>query len=147
MKKRFKFTIYGEPMGKGRPRFSTFGGRPQTYTPEKTANYEQLVKLSFLDQCGGNCKVEDDAQLYVEITAYFSVPKRDSKKMAACKHAGIIRPTKKPDCDNITKIVLDSLNKIAYSDDAQVVGCDTEKYYVRSESESARVEVTIYEIE
>ena len=28
---------------------------------------------------------------------------------------------KKPDCDNVVKIVLDSLNKIAYDDDKQVV--------------------------
>ena len=30
-------------------------------------------------------------------------------------------PMKKPDCDNVVKIVLDSLNKIAYDDDKQVV--------------------------
>lgn len=34
--------------------------------------------------------------------------------------AGTIRPTKKPDADNVLKIVTDSLNDIAYYDDAQM---------------------------
>lgn len=29
-------------------------------------------------------------------------------------------PKKKPDIDNVTKIVLDALNKVAYEDDTQV---------------------------
>lgn len=42
---------------------------------------------------------------------------------------GKIRPTKKPDWDNIGKIVTDALNKIAYRDDSQVVACRVEKWY------------------
>ncbi len=35
--------------------------------------------------------------------------------------AGLIKPTKKPDCGNIIKIICDALNGIAYRDDAQVI--------------------------
>lgn len=38
---------------------------------------------------------------------------------------------KKPDVDNLAKIVLDSLNKIAYDDDAQVCRLLVEKRYGR----------------
>ena len=34
----------GEPRGKGRPRFRRAGAFVQTYTDDKTANYENLVK-------------------------------------------------------------------------------------------------------
>ena len=33
-----------------------------------------------------------------------------------------IRPTKRPDLDNIAKAVLDALNGLAYQDDSQIVG-------------------------
>ena len=34
-----KFTIRGEPKGKGRPKFSRQGNIVRTYTPDATANY------------------------------------------------------------------------------------------------------------
>lgn len=33
---------------------------------------------------------------------------------------GRLSPTKKPDADNIIKIILDALNCVAYRDDAQI---------------------------
>ena len=39
------FTIYGEPVPKGRPRFSTRGKFPVAYTPEKTKIYESDVGM------------------------------------------------------------------------------------------------------
>ena len=38
-------------------------------------------------------------------------------------------PLKKPDIDNCIKVILDSLNGIAYKDDSQVVSLKIEKYY------------------
>lgn len=54
---------------------------------------------------------------------------------------GHIRPAKKPDCDNVEKIICDALNGCAYKDDAQIVRCTVIKYY----SETPRVEVDIQE--
>ena len=53
-----------------------------------------------------------------------------------------IFPTIKPDTDNIAKSILDSLNKIAYLDDKQVVKLEVEKYY----SQVPNVAVMIEEI-
>lgn len=50
------------------------------------------------------------------------IPKYYSKKRVQAIREGLEKPTKKPDVDNIAKIVLDSLNKIAFNDDAQIVG-------------------------
>ena len=56
---------------------------------------------------------------------------------------GIIRPVKKPDVDNIAKAVFDSLNGIAYKDDAQVVELSMSKYY----AENGFVKVMLEEME
>lgn len=135
-----KFTILGEPAGKGRPRFSNAGGFVKTYTPEKTVSYENLVKLEYEQQCR-NYRFPDDAQLDVRIVAYYEIPKSTSKKKAKLMEEGKIRPTKKPDFDNIGKIICDSLNQRAYRDDAQIVDAQVRKFY----SDRPRVVVTIRE--
>lgn len=55
---------------------------------------------------------------------------------------GCIYPTKKPDADNIAKIVLDALNGVAYTDDTQVVNLSVQKRY----GEVAEVKVEITEV-
>lgn len=122
------FTIPGEPTGKGRPKFSRQGSFVRTYTPEKTVSYENLVKLEYERQCGGE-PFPKDMPLYMTIDAVYSIPKSTSKKKAAQMLDGQIKPTKKPDADNIMKIVADSLNGIAYNDDSQIVSCIVHKYY------------------
>ena len=52
-----------------------------------------------------------------------------SKKKRAMMIAGDIVPTKKPDFDNIQKIICDALNGVAYHDDSQIVKADIEKVY------------------
>ena len=45
----------------------------------------------------------------------------------------IVSPTKKPDIDNIVKVVLDAMNKFAFKDDTQIVKLEVEKLYSNSE--------------
>jgi Holliday junction resolvase RusA-like endonuclease len=52
-------------------------------------------------------------------------------------------PMKKPDCDNIVKIILDALNGVAYTDDKQVVDVRCRKCYAKP-GEPGRVVVTIW---
>lgn len=135
-----EFVIPGEPYGKGRPRFSNAGAYTRTYTPAKTANYENLVKLSFMEQCG--VRFPEDAMLDVRIFAYYAIPKSVSKKKRQAMLERKIRPTKKPDFDNIGKIVCDSLNQVAYKDDSQIVDAMVRKFY----DEAPRVVVKISQI-
>lgn len=123
------FTVLGIPVGKGRPKFSTVNGHAVAYTPAKTANYEMLVKLSYQQQCGDCKPYEKDVPLMADITALFPIPKSASKKLQAKMLSGAVRPTKKPDCDNIIKSVLDALNRVAYYDDSQVVKICIRKRY------------------
>lgn len=136
---KVKFTVLGEPKGKGRPRFSTQTGR--AFTPKQTVNYETLVHTEYMVQCKG-FRFPDDAMLDMRILAYYSVPKSGSKKEKAKKLENIIRPTKKPDMDNVVKMVADALNQVAYKDDTQIVDCQVRKFY----SEQPRIEVIIQEV-
>ena len=134
-KKEYTLYIPGEPMAKARPRFT---GK-FVYTPAKTVNYEVLIKELFIEKYGS---AMIDGYINANIAAYFSIPKSTSKKKRDGMIRGVILPTKKPDLDNIAKIILDSLNKIAFVDDSYVTRLSVEKYY----SEKPRVEVFISEI-
>ena len=133
------FTVPGEPVGKQRPRFVRQTGR--TYTPEKTANYENLVKLAYGAAAGG-WTYPDSAELAIRIEAYYAIPASKSKRTQKDMELGIIRPTKKPDMDNILKVVADSLNHIAYKDDSQIVYAEVTKKYAKV----PQVEVHIWEL-
>jgi Holliday junction resolvase RusA-like endonuclease len=139
MVKQVRFTVLGEPKGKGRPRFSTQTGR--AFTPKQTVNYETLVHTEYMVQCKG-FRFPDDAMLDMRILAYYSIPKSGSKKVKAQKLANVIRPTKKPDMDNVVKMVADALNQVAYKDDTQIVDCQVRKFF----SEEPRIEVIIREV-
>lgn len=133
-----KFIVLGNPVGKGRPRFTKTG---HAFTPKDTKVYENLVRMKYLDQCG-SAKFPDDAMLDMRIKAYYSIAPSKSKKKKELMRAGIIRPTKKPDMDNCIKAIADALNKVAYRDDSQIVDCQVRKFY----SDDPRVEIRILEI-
>lgn len=135
-----KFIIPGEPQGKGRPRFSSKTGT--AYTPSKTKNYETLVQTQYRRQLG-NARFPDGVPLEMRIKAYCAIPKSASKVKGQKMLSGQIRPVKKPDWDNIGKIVADSLNGIAYKDDSQIVDGQVKKFF----SLDPRVEVTIIYVE
>lgn len=123
-----KFTVLGEPQGKGRPRFARQGNFVRTRTPEQTVIYENLIKTEYRSQCGDKMFPEKEP-ISITVYAFFEIPKSVSKKKAAAMLSGEIRPTKKPDYDNIGKVVSDSLNKIAFYDDAQVVDGLVRKFH------------------
>ena len=124
-----EFKVLGEPVGKGRPKFSTVNGYSAAYTPSKTVAYENLVRLSFRQQCSSFKPYDKSVSLSAQIVAFFPIPKNTSKKRTQMMIDGQERPTKKPDNDNIAKAVLDALNGIAYHDDAQIVSLSVDKYY------------------
>lgn len=137
---RTQVCIYGEPQGKGRPRFSTVCGHAKTRTPDQTVIYENLVKTEYRNQSG--VRFPDDAMLDVRVMAYYTIPKSISKKKRQAMLDHKVRPTKKPDFDNIGKAICDSLNGIAYRDDAQIVDAQVRKFY----SDTPRVVVIITDI-
>lgn len=127
-----KFSVPGNPQGKARART----GKGFAYTPEKTVNYEALVKMLAKQATKEYYPVE---ALTLGVVAYYEIPKSASKKKRAEMLRGEIRPTKKPDIDNICKIIADALNGICYKDDSQIVDVYLNKHY----SDIPRVDVEI----
>lgn len=121
------FIVYGEPKGKGRPKFNTRSGL--AYTPTMTRQYEQLVRQSFMLAYRGFTAYGIHTPLKATIEAYFEIPKSASRIRKSRMIAHTERPTKKPDTDNIAKIILDALNGLVYHDDAQIVELSLAKAY------------------
>ena len=68
-----KLTIPGEPVAKGRPRVTRYG----TYTPEKTKNYETLVKELYFVEHGQTLL---DGELSIDIKHTSGSPSRRLRK-------------------------------------------------------------------
>ena len=117
------FFIPGVPVAKGRPRMTKTG---HTYTPKKTEEYEELVKLSYATACGN---LITDKPVAVNILFRMPIPKSCSKKQVTEMEANLQKPAKRPDIDNLIKAVLDGLNGVAYFDDKQVVAISAAKVY------------------
>lgn len=136
-----RFTVPGEPKGKARPRiFTNKAGESQAVTPQDTLSYENLVRWIF------NNTMESkklNGEIEAKIVAMYSIPKSMTKKNRQLIDEGKLHPTKKPDLDNVAKIILDSLNKIAFDDDSQVTRLIVEKHF----SDEPRVEVTLRELD
>ena len=135
---KITFTIPGKPTGKGRPRFARRGDFVATYTDSKTASYENLVKLAANQAMGGREPLAGAVSLSVYV--YVMPPASWSKKKRESALAGEIRPTVKPDFDNLIKIMGDGMNGIVYLDDKQIVALAGIKSYAAKEC--AHVEVT-----
>ena len=133
MSQTIHFTIPGVPVAKGRPRF----GQGRVWTPEKTVDFEQRVRVSFLRgfadlvrRCHNiTCPIS------VSIKAIFPFTKAHNKIDRLCENP----KTTKPDCDNLIKSCLDSLNGYAWRDDNLVYKCDFIKVY----GEVPRTEISI----
>ena len=123
-------TIPGDPVGKERPRVAN----GHAYTPAKTKTYEEKVKWCYKQAHGRPIS----GPVFVAITAYYPIPKNATKADRAAMESNARLPMRKPDADNIGKIILDALNGVAYKDDAQVVGLVVLKRYGEP-----RVEVNI----
>lgn len=142
--KNISFTVPGEPRGKARPKVTrTKAGKSLTYTPDKTVAYEELVRQRYLQAAGGE-RFPDGVPLAMFVRAFHGIPKSTSKRKRAEIAAGVCRPTKKPDFDNVFKILCDALNGIAYADDAQIVQASIRKSYTPCDP---HVEVSIHAIQ
>lgn len=134
-----EFTVYGEPVGKGRPRFRSTGRFVQTYTPKKTKDAENEIAKAYKEKYPEGGFGENPCAMKIE--AYFPIPVSTKRELAQKMKQGQIRHTKKPDADNVIKIVADALNGLAYSDDKQL----TQITIIKSYSDQPRMEIALWE--
>lgn len=110
----YTLTIPGRPTGKGRPRFVRATGR--TYTPSATLSAEQRIQAAAF----AALLTRLDGPVRLTVIAFNEIPPSWSRKRAAEARTEV-HDQRKPDIDNLVKLVMDALNGIAWADDKQVV--------------------------
>lgn len=133
---KYEFEVPGEVVGKERPRINTYTGR--VYTPNKTKDYEYLVQQYFKLKYLKHEMIEGRAS--IDIVAYLKIPKSTSKIKSQEMLENKISPIKKPDADNIAKIILDAMNGLVFKDDNQISKISVEKRYGQEEKVIVKVE-------
>lgn len=141
---RVAFTIPGEPVGKGRPRavaeIAWKDGQPEAFvrmvTPKETRQAEKLVRDAFMARHPDHKPWTGAVQ--INFTAVFETPKSFNRALKEAAARGELYATKKPDKDNIEKLIVDALNGIAWADDAQVMGGGIKRY-----GSPARIDVSL----
>jgi len=122
-----QFHIDGEPVPKGRPKFSKAGGFMRAYTPKKTLDYEAVVQQAARAAMGPTDLLETPVGVFLYIR--LPIPQSHSKKRREACLSGLEKPIKKPDIDNLAKSVLDGMNGIVWRDDSQIVSLHVTKVY------------------
>lgn len=135
------FQVPGKPQGKARARtvYNPHLKHSVSYTPENDLLYENLIKTMYMQAAGG-IRFENGTPVTLRIVARFEPPKSASKKRQQQMLAGEIPPLKKPDIDNIVKVVADALNGAAYHDDTQIIFTIAKKAYSAVEGLDITVE-------
>ena len=133
------FSVPGKPQPKQRPRVLKSG---ITYTPRETLLYEEKVIQAAKDSGTLPQSPIEDQALKMILWAFMPIPASWSKKKKEQARNRKIYPTNRPDIDNLAKIVMDALNRIAYADDSQIVQLVINKQY----SDEPMIEVLIDEI-
>ena len=137
MNQPLEIFIPGTIRAKQRPRFNS--KLKIAITHPQTVAYENLIKHIFTQKYPQHTPIVEEPIKLTMIINY-AVPKSTSKKKAHLMLTGHIRPTKKPDCDNVLKQI-DALNKIAFHDDSQIVDVVLSKKYSQIEGVFIKLEV------
>lgn len=130
------FRVYGEPVAKGRPRFTRQG---RAYTPKKTHDYESEVAQMAKAAMGSSEPLETPVAVFIYVT--FAVPPSYSKKRREACLNGSERHVKRPDLDNVVKGVTDGMNGVIYKDDSQITSIHATKVW----GDAGMVEVLVKE--
>lgn len=102
--------IKGKVIGQPRPRLTTVRGHAAAYPAKSGVEAQGRISKEYDEQDG---EMHEGA-VCVEIEVRRKLPESTPKKVSSEKD------TKKPDVDNIAKLVMDALTGHAYMDDSQV---------------------------
>lgn len=119
-----QFRIMGEPVSKARARFTKRGSKVHAYTPERTKTGEEMVAWRFKQAAPGH---QPDSEWTYGVFAVFFNGTRQRR-----------------DVDNMLKLILDGLNKVAWADDSQVDEVSGRRGV--DIATNARTEVLIYKV-
>lgn len=115
------FWVSGVPVPKGRPRtVRTKKGQVRTFTPARTAHWEDVVRLGAQSACSAVRWKPSPGKYVVELFVH--------------------RARRSGDIDNHGKSVLDALNGVVYPDDSAIIGLHVQ--LIDGEGAGVRVRAT-----
>ena len=118
------FTVPGEPVPQPRPRVSTHGGFARAYVPAKHPVHAYRDAVATAARAAGAGVHGEPVSVVIDFV--WERPKSHMRKSGMKPDAPALP---RPDLDNTTKAVLDSLNGVAWEDDSQVQRLVVEKSY------------------
>ena len=134
---KVSFKILGDPQAQERAKFRviTSGNRhiPVAYDPPKSKN----AKKNIAKQAKLFVRMYYDMHVPIRMSLTFIMPRPKSLPKKFTQHV------RKPDVDNLVKLVKDALSKVLYHDDAQIVEIHAGKVYAQEDEETG----TLIEIE
>lgn len=147
--KEYTFFAQGEPKAQPRPRAFSRGGHARVFDPGTAEGWKSQIAIA------AKPWIEYAGTLHgpISVGLMFYMP-RPQSHYAMNKREGVRklrpsaprRPTKKPDCDNLAKAVLDALTTLgAWEDDKNVIELKIKKHYAFNRRD-AGCEVTIKEV-
>jgi Holliday junction resolvase RusA-like endonuclease len=116
-------TLRGEPTPVGRPRFTRNG---VAYTPAKTRNSLAALRIAGQQVMGNRPPLE--GPLNLDFRAEMKIPSSWSKRKQHQAVIGELRPTCRPDWENLAKLT-DALTGIVWKDDSQILHATVAKKY------------------
>lgn len=126
---QMNFTVPGDAVP-SRRRTHIIAGHVGSHQTRETVQYRNIVRITANEavvRLGLPCPWSGPVAL--EWTWYRLPPASMSRRRRLLALADKIQPTKRPDLDNIAKVVQDALTGIVYVDDAQICTTTMTKCY------------------
>ena len=120
--RKVKFTIPGEPVAQGRPRSSTRGGFARAYDPKKSKDAKGVIRMYAEDAMIGQEPLSGPIAMVVKFG--IALPKSQYRKRKPVQKTWRV---KKPDLDNLVKLVKDACSGVVFLDDNIIVRTVAEK--------------------
>lgn len=124
MKNTFTITIPGEPVSQGRPRFARQGNYVKAYDPKKSRQGKEAVRFFVADKMEREVWLHLEGPLHMRVQFGIKLPTSQERKRTPVPRKW---RTKKPDLDNLVKLIKDACSGIVYLDDNQIVKVSAEK--------------------
>ena len=133
----YTWTIEGQPVSMGRPRFSRRSSH--CYTPRPTREWQAYAVAKILDSKPAEA-IERPCQL--SVIAVFHRPKIINGRKP--HHPGRVRHGAKPDADNVLKQAGDCLERAGVlRNDSRIFDATVSKFYA-AEGETPHTEIKLY---
>jgi Holliday junction resolvase RusA-like endonuclease len=132
-----ELVIAGAPKGKDRPRMNRKTGA--VFTPKQTKLAETVIIDAWV--AAGSPRVPADAAARIEVVCQQKRPRGHYRKGGGLNTEGFRHPLprRKPDVDNVLKLVMDALNRRAYRDDVDIVEATVRREWADWEGTTVRV--------